>query len=262
MSEYNQIQQYFFENKNFTELNPLFVGRERCIPSKQFGPAIRPYTLIHYIVKGKGTVIKSDGVFSVTQGNAFLIHPGEVVTYIADKNDPWYYYWVAFDGKLAERFTMLDHVISFPEKIMEELFECVTKDMGEYRAAALLFELYVELFAEKKVQRDYVRQVKDYVRALYMQDITVEQIAYSLNLDRRYLSRIFKEKTGYTIQEYIIKFRMDAAQKYLIQGFSVEEAAILSGYADPCNFSKMFKRRYGVSPVGWKKKVLKFCNSE
>lgn len=253
MRAYSGTQELFFENKKFTELNPLFVGRELCVPEKSFGPKIRPYTLIHYVVRGKGAVIKSHGAFSVTQGKAFIIRPGEVVTYTADKDDPWVYYWVGFDGKLSERFFELEDVIDFPEKLMEELFMCYDKDMGEYRAAALLFEMYVELFAEKRVQSNYATRVKDLVKAVYMQDITVESIADSLNLDRRYLTRIFKEKTGFTIQEYIIKTRMNAAQKYLADGFSVEDAAILSGYADPCNFSKMFKRRYGVSPLEWKK---------
>ena len=84
-----------------------------------------------------------------------------------------------------------------------------------------------------------------------MQDLRVEEIADKMNLDRRYLSRIFKEKTGQTVQEYLISVRMEAAKQQLVRGASVNEAAKLSGYEDVCNFSKMFKRLFGVSPGQW-----------
>jgi AraC-like DNA-binding protein len=45
---------------------------------------------------------------------------------------------------------------------------------------------------------------------------------------------------------------MEAARRQLADGRGVSEAAMLCGYSDVCNFSKMFKRMYGVSPKNWK----------
>ena len=125
--------------------------------------------------------------------------------------------------------------------------------MCEYRVVALLYEIYSALFSKNEVRSDYINQVKDYVKAFYMQDISVENIAKSINLDRRYLSKIFKQRTGMTIQDYIISKRIKVAQIYLLQGYSVQEVAMMSGYLDVSNFSKIFKRRTGVSPMEWKK---------
>ena len=86
-----------------------------------------------------------------------------------------------------------------------------------------------------------------------MQEISVDKISKLLGLDRRYLVRLFKEKTGQTIQDYIISVRMDEACRQLSLGRSIGEAANLCGYHDACNFSKMFKKHYGVSPMNWKK---------
>ena len=124
--------------------------------------------------------------------------------------------------------------------------------MREYLVASLLFRMYAELFEGKKAHNHYVRRVKDHIRALYMQPLRVEEIARKMNLDRRYLSRLFKEKTGQTIQDYLISVRMEEAQERLREGFSVEETSRLCGYEDPTNFSKMFKRRFGVSPARWR----------
>jgi AraC-like DNA-binding protein len=79
-------------------------------------------------------------------------------------------------------------------------------------------------------------------------------IAQKMNLDRRYLSRIFKEKTGVTIKDYLIGVRMEEAKRRLETGESITDAARLCGYDDVCNFSKMFKKRFGISPQQWQQK--------
>ncbi len=243
-------------NRHFQDLNPIVIGFEHCLPGKSFGPTVRKYTLIHYVVRGEGRVMKNGETLSVHAGEAFLIFPGEIVTYQADDEKPWYYQWVGFDGELSKRFRELPTVVRFPSGIIQEMLDCEGKDLIEYRVAALLFRLYAEMFEGKKNRHHYVRQVQDHIRALYMQPLHVEEIAEKMNLDRRYLSRLFKQKTGQTVQEYLISVRMEEAQKYLKQGFSVEAVAQLCGYEDPFNFSKMFKRRFGVSPLNWKKEQV------
>ena len=244
-------------NSHFQDLNPLFVGSEKCAPGHSYGPHVRKYTLIHYVVTGKGCVYKKVEIYPVNPGQAFLIHPNEIVTYTADEIDPWYYQWVAFDGALTEKLRQLPTVIDFPAGLIQEMLESVEKEMSGYRVTALLYQMYTELFEGKKPKHHYVRRVQDYIRALYMKPIRVEEIAEEMNLDRRYLSRLFREKTGQTIQEYLITVRLEEAQRYLEEGFSVEESATLCGYEDSCNFSKMFKRRFGVSPLNWKKERMK-----
>ena len=244
-----------FINRHFCDLNPLFYGYEHCAPAKCFGPAVRKYTLIHFVVSGEGKVVKQNGEYTVRAGEAFLILPHEVVTYTADRQCPWYYQWIAFDGALSERFAELPTVIPFPMGFMKKVFEAAKSELPEYRVAALLFSLYAELFAEKKTRNDYVGQVKDMIHALYMQPLRVEQIAENLNLDRRYLSRIFKQRTEQTVQEYLVATRIEESMRLLKQGMTVQEAANLCGYEDPFNFSKSFKKRVGVSPQQWKKQT-------
>ncbi len=240
-------------NRNLKDLNPLFVGTEHCLPGKSFGPTVRKYALIHCILEGKGKIYKQEGTYLAQAGEAFLILPGEVVTYEADHDDPWVYQWVGFDGELAERFRELPTVIPLSSSYTQAMLDSLGSDLREYRIAALLFEMSAALFGEKKAEHDYVRRVQDYIRAVYMQDLHVEDIAESMNLNRRYLSRFFKKKTGMTVQEYLIHTRMEEAKRLLLQGKSVSEAAMLCGYQDPFHFSKMFKHYFGVSPGLWKK---------
>ena len=89
-------------NRKFQDINPLVFGWEDCAKGHCFGPHIRDYYLIHYVYAGKGVLENSDGVFPVETGQIFVIHPGQVTTYTADKDNPWKYIWIGFDGKVAE----------------------------------------------------------------------------------------------------------------------------------------------------------------
>ncbi len=237
-------------NRHLRELNPLQFGQEDCAPGHSFGPCIRKYTLIHYVRQGKGTLYKGGKAYPVTAGEAFIILPGEVTTYTADETDPWQYRWIGFDGELSGKFAELPAVVSVSDVCFDS-YDHVIAHAGviEYYLAGQLFRLLSELSHGAKHHNHYVRRVQDYIKTSYMRELRVEQIAASLNLDRRYLSRIFKEKTGQTIQEYIIFIRMEEACRLLSEGYRVNEAARLCGYTDTCNFSKMFKRIYSVSPA-------------
>ena len=195
-----------------------------------------------------------DGVrYPVHTGEAFLILPGKVTVYTADETDPWSYRWIGFNGELAPMFDRLTPVFRVEAGIFPYSPEGEDENL-EYRLAGGLFNLCAALFPEQPEKRRngnrYVRRVRDYVRFSYMlPDLRVEEIANEMNLDRRYLSRLFREETGQSLQEFLISVRMREAERYLRQGISVGETARLCGYADPFNFSKMFKKTYGVSPA-------------
>lgn len=238
-------------NRGLNDLNPIIVGEEMCAPGHSFGPAVRKYTLIHYVVRGKGTLYARGQAFPVGAGQAFLILPGETTTYTADSDDPWYYRWIGFNGVLASRFSELPPVFSVPEGIFPGN-QYISKSLPEYQLAGVLFQLYTALFSQSTNRHGHVRRVENYIQSAYMHPLKVEDIARQLNLDRRYLSRLFKQETGESIQDYLVRIRLQEAAQCLVRGSSVQEAAALCGYEDVSNFSRMFKRRYGISPTHWK----------
>ena len=240
----------FLTNRNLLDLNPLIAGEEQCVPNHSFGPAVRDYTLIHYVVRGKGVLYARGKVWPVKAGQAFFILPGEVTTYVADSAAPWHYCWIGFDGALSAQFAELPPVLDLPEEFFRRImWEREFSSMAEYHLASDLLGLYAYLFSGSSGTNSHVRQVETYIQSAYMHPIRVDQIAAQLNLDRSYLSRLFKEQTGRSIQNYLIHVRMEAAERYLRQGSSVKEAAHLSGYEDVSNFSKMFKKQFGRTPA-------------
>ena len=218
---------------------------------------MRTYTIIHYVESGRGTLYKYGNEYPVKAGEAFVILPHEVTTYTADSDDPWVYRWIGFDGNLSEKVGELPPVIKIADNIFPHLTEEDEKnpEMVSYRLASQLFSMYGHIFSKDSHSNHYVRKVIDYIDSSYMREVRVEEIADNLSLDRRYLSRLFKQKTGQTVQEYIIKVRMESACRQLSEGRTVAETSVLCGYSDVCNLSKMFKRMYGVSPKNWKTNI-------
>ena len=72
------------EDRGFLDFSPCDAGREDCAPSHKFGPHIRNYYLIHFVISGKGTFSTDRGEYALGKGEAFIIKPGEVTVYQAD----------------------------------------------------------------------------------------------------------------------------------------------------------------------------------
>lgn len=87
---------YPLSNCALTPVNPVNVGFEHCRPRHAFGPAVRSYWLLHYIVSGCGVFRSGGKEYAVSAGECFVIHPGEVTRYEADRADPWHYIWIGF----------------------------------------------------------------------------------------------------------------------------------------------------------------------
>lgn len=240
----------FVENKKFTELNPVVFGYQKCIPGHSGGMTIRDYYLIHYVKKGKGFFEVGGVKYKVGAGQIFILYKDQPGYYEADYNDPWDYIWIGFDGTFAKKIeTLPRQVMDFPSELFDEI--TLAEDIKNCRSEFLtgkLFELMAQLFEGNAGNISYTKQVKDYVKSNYMIPLYVDDIAKMINLNRRYLSRIFKYETGMTIKEYITHIKMTKAQQLLKQGFSVGNVAEMVGYEDVFNFSKMYKKVKGCPP--------------
>ena len=241
------------ENKGFADFNPCDAGMQNCAPLHGFGPAVRNYYLVHFVLDGEGTFENSRCAYNVQKGQAFIIRPNELCTYTASKTNPWKYIWVGFTGRIAENFLSADDIIEFDENIVTEIKNVFSYNVGkEEYLAGILFKFYVSVF-EKNIKMDYASKVKNYIDVNYMKNISICDLAYNLNLNRKYLSRKFKENTGISMQQYLVQKRLTEGKKLLKLGYNVEEVSNMVGYSDCFAFSKAFKKFFGNAPIKYKK---------
>lgn len=232
-------------------LTPLFVGHQDCSSGYSFGPYIRDYHLIHFCLDGCGVLHDRHGTHAIGKGQMFVIRPGEVTTYTADTVTPWKYVWIAFRGESASAFDSERSVYDTPKEVEDKLTEYIGNSvLSPEIYISILFELIYLLFREpqKTPALDKIRQIKRYIKYNYMLPLTVEGLAKSFGFERSYLYRIFKQRYGVGVKQYLMNVRMENAVSFLENGFSVSECAAMVGYEDEFNFSKAFKRHFGYAP--------------
>lgn len=237
------------QNKGFADLNPLIFGHDKCAPRQFMNAPIREYSLIHYVVSGKGRLQIKNTWYNVSAGQLFIIPEGTENYYEADAEDPWEYIWIAFIGRLTERLTILPPVIAFPNNLFFEMLEVRNLDtMQEEFLTEKLFALYRILFTKHELN-NYSAAIKNFIKSNYMDpSVSVEQISKSLNLNHSYLARLFKKESMCSIQEYLIRTRITCAIELLEKKHSIQQVSTAVGYTDPSTFSKIFKKYVGVSP--------------
>ncbi|GAB5425609.1 MAG: hypothetical protein Crog4KO_27560 [Crocinitomicaceae bacterium] len=78
---------------------------------------------------------------------------------------------------------------------------------------------------------------------------TIEEIAKSLSVTQRYLSDTLKKETGKTTTEHIQLFLINEAKDLLLApNASISETAYQLGFEYPQYFSRLFKKKVGVTP--------------
>lgn len=79
-------------------------------------------------------------------------------------------------------------------------------------------------------------------------DYTLNELAQRAAMSSSSLRSKFRHAYGCSVFDYLRDCRLEQARGYLLEGYSVQQAAWMSGYQHATNFSTAFRRRYGISP--------------
>lgn len=264
----------------YEDLRVYEVGIQRCGAGYQYGPIVRDRYILHYVFQGEGTLYMDDKEFEVKENQFFLLPADVLVHYKASETNPWHYAWVHFHGFKATQLlqemglSRKNPVYKAKEEndiLLQSMIEVISNYEKEYMCIGNMYFLFhhmIEL-VEKKTKKEvkaepalaYVRSAINYINIKYCEPIFVHHIANHCGVDRAYLSKIFKHATGYTLQEYLIQFRIKRAKQLLEEtDVSIQHVSFSVGYNDAFTFSKVFKRQTGYSPSDWRKQKKNTLN--
>ncbi len=100
----------------------------------------------------------------------------------------------------------------------------------------------------------YVRKAVNIIGENYSRDVSMADVAEQMRITQGYLSRVFKERTGYTFLEYLTLFRLRKALELLRdRSLLISEAAYRSGFHDNGYFTQLFKKYTGITPGQYRK---------
>lgn len=265
------MENSFFVEFPTMEVEDLHInnfGYSVTKPCHKFGPAVRNFYLIHYILEGQGEFFVNGNCYKLTKGQGFLIEPDYQTVYMSDAITPWTYVWVGFSGKRAKEtlntlglcqdfpiFTCSEN--QHPEKyVMDMLQHNNASSNDQYRQMAMLY-LFFSCLAKTNKDKDrcppnenvYVMHAIRYIQNHYSEPLQIEEIAQYVGLNRSYLSTLFKEHTGQSPIKYLQTFRLTKAAHLLsMTQLSIARIAFSCGYQEPESFCKAFRQLIGLSP--------------
>lgn len=121
----------------------------------------------------------------------------------------------------------------------------------------LILEILAEVSREKTNQNNsshWIKEVDEFLRSNFAESFTLEEIAQIADVHSVHLSRVFREKYGCTIGEYVRKLRIEFACRQIKKDTPISEIALSAGFADQSHFTRVFKSQIGVTPIEYKKK--------
>jgi AraC-like DNA-binding protein len=264
-------------------INNLFFHLHYC-NCRQPGGAVKyssriNRTLQHHelllVTGGKGYITVPHKSYQLKEGTLIYLCPNVQYSINVDSVEPiclfsvhFSYAAVGFDNDkwdiTEENDTLpLDFVQNLKDyylvnSLFEKLVENWMKKLPNYEfiTKASFQELLYEIFQNIKNNNDNysaslkVNKVIEYMRLNINNKITLTELSQLVRLSPAYLSKVFKEITGYSVIEFFNKIKIDKAKELIIDGDKkIKEVAKILGFTDEFYFSRLFKKIEGISPL-------------
>lgn len=103
-----------------------------------------------------------------------------------------------------------------------------------------------------------VRKVIAYLENAYEEDVTLDQMQRELHISKQYMSKIFRERIGMTIFDYLYRRRIHQAKQlfYSQQAHTVTDICFQVGFKNVSHFSRMFKTQVGMTPERYRRHLM------
>ncbi|TDG00757.1 response regulator [Paenibacillus piri] len=217
----------------------VFRKRDDAVPDSEDADSLRfmslQYLIDEYVSKDWGGV-----VFHRSFREIIWIAPG------AAKSGQETY---------ADRGKYLD---SLRQKVFELLnIALISSASSLYPDIGQLPEAYMEALLQLPINEQsdnfIVRKSKAFVDKHLLEDVTLAKVAAEIHVSAGYLSRVFLKELGENFSDYVIRNKLEYAQKLLREtNKKVYEIAADIGYTNPHYFSKLFKERIGMTPLEYR----------
>lgn len=270
-----KLMKDLLDARSYRELSVHECGKEECVKDKAISLTKKTYYLFHYVVNGKGTLILNKKEYHISKNTIFYIPPETDAIYFPDKENPWTYIWVGFDGeKVLDWLKALQVDVNNPlifdsQKTLKKYFDDLAYRYNnngflDISMIGSLYQLFGEMLTEKEGKstgssiKVTIQLAKDFIHNNYQFDIGVSDIARNAHVTPNYLSTIFHREENMSTKSYLTKVRMKNAIDMLLSGkYKIKEVALKVGYDNQLHFSNEFKKYYGESPLHYLKEGIK-----
>ncbi len=260
--------------------NYRIKNRSEVVTSRPKGR--KDYQLL-YIASGKGHFFIDGEEKIVSAGNIIVYLPNQPQEYVYYKDDKTDVYWVHFTGNKVDDIlkyynigiqynilyigTSPDYQWLFGQMIQElQLCRPRYEELISLQLRNIFILISRAIISAKKFSSTSEKEVAfamHYFRKNYNTDISIEEYSKSRGLSNCWFIQCFKEITGYSPLQYILKLRIATAQSLLENtDYTISEISNIVGYANSLYFSRLFHKYIGMSPKEYRKTKISDYNDK
>lgn len=260
----NNTEKYFApETDNLYPFYIIEYGKTyRNIPCYQLRMD-SPIGCAQYVISGSGIIICNNNIYTVQEGDTFLLPEGTDQIYYSNPDNQFERIWINFKGELAQSFLdiyKLNDTFVFKNvntlDIFTEIHEQCKKlnDPTEYKnRTSQLFLKLIQFLANNKQPANEttsdIEQIRLYIDCNITENIKISDIAQNFSFSQEHIIRIFKKNYGITPHRYILESKIRLAMIMLkMTDMRIDEIAEKLSFSDSHHFSTQFKKLMGCKP--------------
>ncbi|MCO8122463.1 AraC family transcriptional regulator [Stieleria sp. TO1_6] len=267
--------QRFFLNLNPDSNSRLEVvcgGVERMRPDYVVEREDFPFFALELVAEGRGTLIIHGQQHALSAGSVFAYGPGTVHLIRNNADDPMRKYYLDFVGTCGSKLLResglinaagdyqplsvgaLHQLTDLFDMMMRESVEdgAVVHSICEALAEVTLLKIkQLALPPQSDLPQSYAtyQRIRRHIEQHYLQLHSIAEVAEQCDVTAVYLSRLFNRFGDCGAYQFLLRRKMnDAAGLLMNEGLLVKDVAKRLKFADAFQFSRAFKRVYGIPP--------------
>ncbi|MDN4600841.1 helix-turn-helix domain-containing protein [Paenibacillus sp. F6_3S_P_1C] len=221
-----------------------------------------------FVIRGEASMSVNGTIYELQPGSVFHAAPGMQLDSQVNGHSEYEYYLLFYS------FVQLEKVDGVPEcnshfkldsganprvvellvMLQEQLHS--ERGIGKLRVKELFISIMVLVFTgciqRKSItspSEKVIEQAISYIHGHYMNLLTLDELAELHGMSSKRFSYFFHKYTGFRPIDYVIHYRMERAGELLKSGnYLIRDVAISVGYTNPLYFSRVFKKKFGISP--------------
>lgn len=216
------------------------------------------------VAPGQRGGVTDDGEIIHIQGWVLLFHPDLLSGTHLERRIQDYHYFSYYSNEALvvtpDEWARLERCFAAIRKELEEFADDKHLQAIVVAYLSLLMELAARFYerqfkGEGSTEEEFCRKIDVVLKRYYAASQhlesgipTVRYLAGEFFLSPNYFGDLVRVKTGESASSYIRRFLMGKA-KYMLQGgHSISEVSDALGFEYPQNFTRMFKKEFGVAP--------------
>ena len=151
------------------------------------------------------------------------------------------------------------------KRLEEAYFQTRVLKKKQYEAVVRLLTIFAQHLASlsnqlmvsaEQVESPIVSRAKIYITEHQDEEVSLRQVAASVNTSAFYFCKMFKQATGLTFTDYLARMRIEKVKNLLLNPHKrISEVAYETGFQSLSQFNRVFRRVTGQAPTAWRAKL-------